>query len=98
MEWKKRNAQLEQEVQNLKNKVTRLETYNETFEKKIKDLTDEIVNARHKIAQLEAQNDEAQRNIEAQQKEVRLRPLKSICKPFACLSIFQHLSSTLIPF
>lgn len=73
MEWKKRNAQLEQEVQNLKNKVTRLETYNQTFENKIKDLTDEIVNARHKIAQLEAQNDEAQRNIEAQQKEVRIR-------------------------
>jgi peptidoglycan hydrolase CwlO-like protein len=71
LEWKKRNAQLEQEVQNLKNKVTRLETYNETFENKIKDLTDEIVNARHKIAQLEAQNEESQRNIEAQQKEVR---------------------------
>lgn len=71
MRWKQRNAELEQELHNLRNKVTRLETYNESYEQKIKDLTDELVNARHKIAQVEAQNEEAQQNIEAQQKEVR---------------------------
>lgn len=70
MAWKDRNAELEQENRNLAAKITRLETYNETYDKQVKDLTNELVNARHKIAQVEAQNEEAQQNIENQQKEV----------------------------
>ena len=67
--WKNRITQLQQELDAAKNKISRLESTNQTYAQKVKDFSKDLIKAMQKVAQLECKSDEDQEKINEQRRE-----------------------------